>query len=355
MAINLQPPAVAEIEVSLFGPGTGECVVAHLGENEWMIVDSCTVQNKTPVALEYLASLGVATDRVRLIVVTHFHDDHIGGLKALIDACAQAQVFISGALTYEESIAYTLAHALDDVLVDRAKPSTYELAKVLKAVEAGDRHVSCVSANQVLYRRGDVLVHSLSPSNRAVTQSRVHFAQGFLQAETNYRKLANKLNPNLCAIALHICNGADTILLGSDLEISNDPALGWEAILLDRAKPNTLASVFKVPHHGSENGHSADVIATMLSANPISILTAFDRSSLPREADLLRIKGFSQALYYTSQPKSRAPARGRAVEESMREVLKRRRVITKNMGHIQVRMMNGICEVLLNEFASAAA
>lgn len=353
MAINFLPPESTEIEVSLFGPGTGECVVAHLGENEWMIVDSCTLSNKVPVALEYLKSIGVHTDNVKLIVVTHFHDDHIGGLKAVIDACSKAEIYISGALTYEESIAFTLAHALDDVLVDKAKPSTYELAKILKAV--GERHVICVTENQVLYRRGSVLVHSLSPSSRAVTQSRLRFSEGLVQAETGFRKLANKLNPNLCAIALHICNGTDTILLGSDLEVSSDPALGWEAVILNKKKPTTMASVFKVPHHGSENGHSLRVVAEMLAAKPISILTTFNRSSLPRVPDIARIKGFSSALYYTSQPKAKSPSRGRAVEESILAVVKSRRVVTKQMGHIQIRMLNGVCTVTLNEHASEAA
>ena len=36
-----QRPATNEVEISLFGPGYGECIVIHVGENEWVIVDSC--------------------------------------------------------------------------------------------------------------------------------------------------------------------------------------------------------------------------------------------------------------------------------------------------------------------------
>ena len=35
------PPRTDELEVSLFGPGVGECVIVHLGAGEWMVVDSC--------------------------------------------------------------------------------------------------------------------------------------------------------------------------------------------------------------------------------------------------------------------------------------------------------------------------
>ncbi|KAA8552367.1 MBL fold metallo-hydrolase [Pseudomonas marginalis] len=353
MAINFQPPAVAELEVSLFGPGTGECIVAHLGDNEWMVVDSCTVENKVPVALDYLTKLGVSADRVKLIVISHFHDDHIAGASALIEACSAAEIFISGALTHEESISYSLAHALGDVLVDKAKPSTYEIAKIIKSI--GDRHIEFVGANQVLYRKNNVLVHSLSPSSRAIAQSRLLFADRLLKVETEFRKLANKLHPNLCAIALHICNGRDTVLLGSDLEVSNDPALGWEAVILDAKKPITTAALFKVPHHGSQNGHSDAVVKTMLREKPISILTTFNSSSLPREEDILRIKDYSSGLYFTSLPKVRAPIRSRAVEENLLLVAKSRRVVTRNMGHIQVRMLDGVSTVLLNTHASVAA
>lgn len=356
MAINLQPPAVNEIEISLFGPGTGECVVAHLGNNEWMIVDSCTAyKTQQPIALKYLAGLGVEPDDVKLIVITHFHDDHTGGMTSLIEACSKAEVYISGALTNEESIAFVMAHALGDVLTDLGKPSTFEVANILRAV--GDRHVRFVTENTTLYRKNGVEVNALSPSARAVTQSRASFASKFVDTGVEFRKLANKLQPNLCAIALHICNGTDTILLGSDLEVSSDPALGWAAVLNNTVRPTTTAALFKVPHHGSHNGHCPNVVAKMLKASPISILTTFNRSSLPRLDDIERIKAYSSELYHTTLPKAKAhaPTRGRAAEESLAAVAKSRRVVTGLIGHIQVRMANGICQVSHNEHASAAA
>ena len=53
-------PELDVIEVSLFGPGYGECVVLHLGAGEWVIVDSC-LDHRTgqPATLVYLSSLGI--------------------------------------------------------------------------------------------------------------------------------------------------------------------------------------------------------------------------------------------------------------------------------------------------------
>jgi glyoxylase-like metal-dependent hydrolase (beta-lactamase superfamily II) len=75
-------PKHDEIEVTIFGPGFGECVVIHYGENHWIIVDSCVdSRGVSAAAISYLVSIGVSpADAVDLILVTHYHSDHIGGL-----------------------------------------------------------------------------------------------------------------------------------------------------------------------------------------------------------------------------------------------------------------------------------
>ena len=80
-ATVLTPPRSEELEISIFGPGRGECVLLHLGQNEWCVVDSCIAKPAGgPVALHYLRNLQTnAIDGIKLIVATHWHDDHIGG------------------------------------------------------------------------------------------------------------------------------------------------------------------------------------------------------------------------------------------------------------------------------------
>lgn len=356
MPINLQKPADAEIEISLFGPGTGECVVAHLGQNEWMIVDSCTATGqKEPAALAYLKMLDVPCEQVKVVVVTHFHDDHIRGICEVVKACTEAEVFVSGALTKEESVAFALAHALGDVLADRLKPSTHEIINLIKQLEESGRTPIRVMDSTVVYRNGTTAVHALSPSSEAVNQSSLDFASELAGVTKGFRKLANKLNPNLCAIALHLCNGADTVLLGSDLEVSGNDLLGWEAVLKNKRKPTTVAQLFKVPHHGSSNGHHDLVVSSMLIEKPISIITTMNTHSLPRETDLERIRNFSGEVYHTTEPLVRPPKRERAVEEMLAQVVKRRRVLPNVIGHIQVRLREGVPVINLNDHANRAA
>ena len=38
--INYGPgPASHEIEITVFGPGYGEAIAVHLGEQQWMLID----------------------------------------------------------------------------------------------------------------------------------------------------------------------------------------------------------------------------------------------------------------------------------------------------------------------------
>jgi hypothetical protein len=50
-----KPPEADEIEVSVFGPGFGESIVAHLTRGAWITVDSCLdKETLSPAARELL-------------------------------------------------------------------------------------------------------------------------------------------------------------------------------------------------------------------------------------------------------------------------------------------------------------
>lgn len=355
MPINLEQPQDNVFEISLFGPGTGECIVAHIGDGKWMIVDSCCLKGtKQPVALEYLKSLGVPFESVALIVVSHFHDDHIQGITEIVKSCSNAVICISSALVKEESIAFVQAYSMPDVLDDANRPSTHELKKLIEIMDPNKRNFKFASESMVVYRKDSIVIHALSPSHNAHAQSLLDFAREYKDTTRTFRKIAKKLTPNLCAVALHICNGVDTILLGSDLETSNSIGLGWEAVVASTTRPRKKASVFKVPHHGSVTGHLDSVVLGMLDSGPISIMTTMNTHHLPGPDDLARIKAYSSSVHLTTQPLIKPPKRDRAVDEIIAKVTKKRRVCSKVMGHVQLRINNGVVSIEYNEHASAA-
>jgi hypothetical protein len=100
---RLLPPLPDELEISLFGAGYGEAIALHVGHGRWILVDSYRQRDKEPDHLAYLNQLGVDVSRaVQLIVVTHWHDDHVKGISDVYDVCLSANLVISAALRHPE-------------------------------------------------------------------------------------------------------------------------------------------------------------------------------------------------------------------------------------------------------------
>lgn len=101
---NLTAPANDEFELVILGPGIGESIVAHLGNDEWIIIDSCVFPgHDEPAPLLYLRQIGVdASQAVKRVLATHWHDDHIKGIGAVFRECQSAKFAMSGALADDQ-------------------------------------------------------------------------------------------------------------------------------------------------------------------------------------------------------------------------------------------------------------
>lgn len=341
MPINLHPPGADEIEISLFGPGLGESLVIHLGHGQWMIVDSCQPGGyQSPVPLSYLHQIGLdPSECVSTVVISHFHADHIKGMDEVVQACSNAQVWLSAALCSEEAASLVMAHSLDTAITDRQMPGTREMAKILSAMAAGDIAYRNAVESRPIYSEGGTVVTALSPSDAAINQARLDFAAALQELEKpGYKKLAKRLSPNRCAIALHVNTEAGAALLGADLEISKSSNLGWEAVLASIGRPQEKAVVYKVPHHGSETGHYEPIYQNMLENGHLSIITTMDSHYLPLPRDVDRICSYGGSVFCTTTPKVKPPRRDPMVEKILKNVVKKRRILQGDVGHIQVRM-----------------
>jgi hypothetical protein len=139
-------------------------------------------------------------------------------------------------------------------------------------------------------------------------------------------------------------------LLGGDLEIATDPAMGWEAAANSPFLQVTdKAGFFKVAHHGSPNGDHPHIWTNLVdSDNPICALTAFNRGvrKRPAPADVTRLRGRTNLLYSTTAPTAKPAPRDRVVDKTMDERTRMRRVVQTAPGQVRIRWPSGGAPVI---------
>ena len=124
-----------QIEVTLLGPGYGECVVVNLGNNNWIIIDSCIdLKTNKPAALSYFQNIGINPSKVvKLIIATHWHDDHIRGLSNILKVCDNARFCCSSALTHREFL--TVVFNYEDKITTSISSGLKELSDIYKLLK----------------------------------------------------------------------------------------------------------------------------------------------------------------------------------------------------------------------------
>jgi hypothetical protein len=258
-----------------------------------------------------LNDLGVPTQFVKLIVATHWHDDHIRGLGTLLERCNEAAFACTTAMGDRQFIELaTTANRMEKKMT--VKSGVSEFYKVLRLLEKRRREghpqaePKWASAGKNLLQSADSLgipfrVEALSPSDRKVREALQHIAA--LLPEPGFPKLrVPPPRPNHSSVVLWIDIGPLCVLLGADLEENN--CNGWTEILDSAVLPHGRPGLFKVPHHGSKNGHCDRVWSDLLDANPNAILTPFLSGgvSLPEADDCKRISQLTKYAFISQSP-----------------------------------------------------
>ncbi|WP_028869746.1 ComEC/Rec2 family competence protein [Psychromonas arctica] len=345
------------MEVSLFGPGVGECVLVKLPNDKWIIVDSfIDKESGKPIALQYLKEQNLNPEEVvELIIVTHWHSDHIAGMSEVIFNCTNASVVIPSAFTKKEFTIFITSLAKDQSLGELN--SAKEMKRVMFGLGEHYRNNKIppiyASEGKCLYRDdvNHINVVALSPSSHSETNSLMELNDLYNKFKVqNPRVHILKQAPNNNSIALAITVKDVSILLGGDLEepkYNPDKLYGWSAILKSKQVSKRKSVLFKVPHHGSRTGHHDEVWSEMLQ-KPCSILTTYNSSSLPRSEDIERIKGESNSVYITSPPKiPKKLLRDKRLQKDIDNFCKNLKPKESVTGHVKalVDTMSGSVEV----------
>ena len=332
------PPGDGELELTLFGPGYGESVVLHVGAGTWVIVDSCIDSDGAPRALGYLESIGLDPAQVvSLVVATHWHDDHIRGMAQLIEACDQATFCCASALCKTEFL--SAVDALERRHLSVAGSGARELHKVLTRLVEKKSIPTQAIANRRIFANGACQIWSLSPGDAAY-QGFLRAIGGLIPSEGETKRRIPDLFPNDVAVALWIEMSDVAVLLGSDLE-----RRGWVEILQSANRPAGTASVFKIPHHGSDNADEPEVWQRMLNLDDsVAVLTPWQRggSVLPSEQDVQRILSHTPNAYASARRGSVATSpsrRDRMVDRTIRESGARLRRLAISPGGVRLRRL----------------
>jgi hypothetical protein len=336
------PPRPDEFEISIFGPGKGECILIHLGNNEWCVVDSCIARGRTDsVAMEYLRSFdNDALPNVRLVVATHWHDDHIGGLASLLAMAPNAAFCCSMALQQPEFL--YLVFIAPKTITGRS--GVDEFASILKELDArGQRApIFAVENKQLLSLSGTerpfpITLETLSPANPTIRLALSEIASLIPGEGEPQRRIVNR-SPNHASVVLWVRAGPVRVLLGADLQQTGRKDEGWSAVVACH-QDHVPGHLFKVPHHGSTNSDHPDVWDRMLTPDQVAVVTPFSggRVRLPKDSDLERLSERTPRLYCTAASLGKPPKRDALVEKAMRRQLSERRILAGQPGHVRVR------------------
>ncbi len=310
-------PKPDEIEVSVFGPGYGECIVVHVGSGKWAIIDSCLDDQGKPISLSYLQQLGVSVETdVISISASHWHDDHVKGLAETIEICRNAKFSSGSAMLEEEFLAFLCDNEIQQV--QKLDKGGTELHRCIEILINTGRSLKPLSEDTIIFEYDPnemahglhVELRALSPSGKQFAESIQHFAKLNKESKGQPRGRINKPSRNDLSVAMIFSIGEQTVLFGADLEQDKDTQKGWNAILSNR-RGRLPSNIFKIPHHGSSNAHNSNVWREMIKKQSWSVVTPFKNGSttLPMDTDVTRIKKYSQNCFITSSKPSQIKKR----------------------------------------------
>jgi hypothetical protein len=318
-------------------------VLLHIGDGQWILVDSLVDADGIPSPLRYLRDIGVdPKSALRLILATHWHDDHIQGLSELYRLAQNAVMSMPQAMISQEVDAFIERVQLGGT--ERVSSGVRELATIANIQgNEGRSAIRLAKINTVLFRTPAALSHGGTVTVEAISPNDFDIAAFIASLATVHNVPGRRVMPfdrNDISVALWISIGSSNhLLLGADLENSDNTQRGWHAVLNSPAPISGRASFIKIPHHGSENGHHEPVWDDLLTNEPHAALTTWNRGKkLPRVSDAKRILALTPNAFVSSTfERGSRRRRLAAVDRTLREAGIDIRAMQPRAGQIRFR------------------
>jgi beta-lactamase superfamily II metal-dependent hydrolase len=328
-----------EVEVTLIGTGGGygESIIIKLAKKSWIIVDCCiNPTTKEPLPLEYLKSIGVdyANDVIR-VICTHWHDDHIRGISKLLEACEKAQ--FSPTRVNDTRKFMRFVDIDEKIHSNGGVRSTKEFQECTNILRRRNIPANRLNSNMVVHKEShlniDFELFALSPSDYVIEQFDHELSNIIKRVFEKKLSIVNE-SPNDKCVVLLLKFGNQRVLLGADLEVGDNPRQGWSDILDNSLVTDDVkAQLFKIPHHGSENGYHERIFEELVEKQSILKLTPWNlNDKLPTLEMIDCYQGHSKKIYITSPTFS--PKRPKAKKRE-REISKIIEAFNKTLSEVK--------------------
>lgn len=336
--------------MSVFGPGFGECIVLHLGDGNWAVVDSCLdATSKQPASLHYLNCIGAnATKSVQLVVATHWHDDHMQGISKVFQASFDAVFACTGAVQQPDFNEVLAAWTGTRFLTGGS--GVDELRSVMAELKKRSADSRCVAPRLAGVGRTlwpipgkpnplSISIKCLSPSDASVLAT-ISRLKRVTPASAKIRRRLPNLLENDTSVVLSVEAAGHRVLLGGDLHVRADRSFGWLAIVDCHASVDARHHAFKVPHHGSATGYHDEVWSKLTVEQPCAVTTPFvdGKVRLPSVADCQRILARTQSAYLSAPPlAAKFRDNNRTVEKTVLDATRSAQLVPGKYGHVRLR------------------
>lgn len=347
-------PLSNQIEICLFGMGFGESILIHLGNNNWAIIDSFLHPKTTkPIALEYLESISVdIASCVKIVIATHWHDDHIKGMAEIVSKTPNARFVFSQVMQNDKFKKFVKRHQTRILTASGSKVD--EIDKIFEfffSKPKGRTHPNpCLtSQNKPLLQldAADVQlpmgckILSLSPSDTDFWNFIQSIAK-MMPADGKPKRSAKRITENQASVVTWVGYDDLCFLFGADMEKRPANDTGWNAIVNSDTRPKQKSSVYKVPHHGSATGHCESIWDQLLHEKPMAIVTPFinGRVKLPTPEQIKAILEQSPNFFATGIPsEGKAKKRSAAVEKEIKDGNIKLKPRGSGLGMVRLRSM----------------
>lgn len=294
------------------GPSKGEVVAMALPQRAgWIVVDGAVVGGES-VALSLVRRFKKSgyPAKVAAFVLTHPHDDHVGGIPQLLEAVPPEAVWVTAAQP-EGPHLLQVCHSMMARL--RGLPTSKQnrlrgvraaLVALAKWEEKTGRALGCAVEGQRIEIRG-------TPVSLDVRAPKPGSDLDAILAELadGHRHRANE-----ASVVLEVMYGESRVVLGGDLPRTKTGGTtplptGWDTVMTDHPHLAKHA-LLKLAHHASEAAWHARLMAVASNAAREWVVTPFSSSRLPRADKLVALTSRQTPIRLTHPPPAWAQLTG---------------------------------------------